>query len=242
MSSLVVLGATSAISQAYLNRVSSRYESITLVARNREHLQQVSDHVSTIATGTVDSVVADLADIAAHPSLITGLKSPMDTVLICYGELSDQARCVADPAYAEQQFRLNGTSAISLAARVAASMVEQGSGVLAVVGSVAGDRGRQSNYYYGAAKGALDTFLSGLRGDVLSAGVRVVTVKPGFVDTPMTREFKKGLLWVKPEKIAKGIDRAVTGRADVIYTPWFWRFIMLVIKAVPEVLFKRLKF
>lgn len=240
MSSLVVFGATSAIAQAYLNLVVERYQSVTLVARNETHLQQVAAHAEVLSNANVLSVVWDLADEQSHAQLMSQISDELDTVLICYGELSNQSQCTTDPDYARQQFRLNGTSAMSLAAAVTQKMVARHNGVLAVVGSVAGDRGRRSNYHYGSAKGALDTFLAGLRSEVLARGVRVVTIKPGFVDTPMTKAFKKGVLWAKPEKVAKDIDRAITGSAEVIYTPWFWRYIMLIIKCIPEKIFKRL--
>ena len=240
MSSLVVFGATSAIAQAYLNRVSKRYDSITVVARNEKHLAQVVAHLQVISRATVSSLLWDLADEKSHSELLQKIDSKMETVLICYGELGNQEKCIQDTEYARQQFRLNGTSVISLSAQVAKVLIRQQSGVLAVVGSVAGDRGRSSNYYYGAAKAAVDAFLSGLRADVLRAGVRVVTVKPGFVDTPMTRDFKKGLLWAKPEKVAIDMDRAISGHAEILYTPWFWRYVMLIIKCLPEKVFKRL--
>ena len=105
---------------------------------------------------------------------------------------------------------------------------------------MAGDRGRQSNYVYGASKAALDTFLSGLRARLAKHGVQVLTIKPGFVDTPMTASCKKNLLWSSPATIADGIVRALDDQCDVVYLPWFWRYIMLVICSVPERLFKRL--
>ena len=109
-----------------------------------------------------------------------------------------------------------------------------------VISSVAGDRGRQSNYVYGSAKAAVTTFLQGLRNRLHPAGVQVLTVKPGFVDTPMTSAFPKGPLWASPEQIARGIHRAIQKRKDVVYLPGFWRLIMRVIREIPEAVFKRL--
>jgi short-subunit dehydrogenase len=120
-------------------------------------------------------------------------------------------------------------------------MQAQGSGTIAVVTSVAGDRGRQSNYVYGAAKGGVSRFLEGLRHRLHQAGVKVIDIKPGFVDTPMTAAFRKGPLWVGPEQVAKDIERALDrNRADV-YTPWFWRWIMLAVRALPNALMHRTK-
>ena len=108
------------------------------------------------------------------------------------------------------------------------------------ISSVAGDRGRQSNYFYGAAKGGLSTFLGGLRNRLFRRGVHVVTVKPGFVDTPMTAGMKKNALFVPPSAVAESIVRAVELRRDVVYVPWFWRAIMLFVRLVPERMFKRM--
>jgi len=110
-----------------------------------------------------------------------------------------------------------------------------------VISSVAGDRGRQSNYIYGTAKGALSLFLQGLRNRLHPANVCVVTIKPGFVDTPMTANFKKGALWAKPETVARGIYRAIKKRKNSVYLPWFWWPIMMIIRHIPEPIFKRMK-
>jgi decaprenylphospho-beta-D-erythro-pentofuranosid-2-ulose 2-reductase len=126
---------------------------------------------------------------------------------------------------------------------LAARFESQGGGVIAVIGSVAGDRGRASNYLYGAAKAAVDTFASGLRGRLYKHGVHVLTIKPGFVDTPMTKGLPLPQALVVPAgKVATDIVRAIEKKRDVIYTPWFWRLIMLVILHIPNVLFKRVRF
>ena len=114
-------------------------------------------------------------------------------------------------------------------------------GCIAVISSVAGDRGRQSNYVYGSAKGGLDRFLQGLRNRLYRAGVAVVTIKPGFVDTPMTAALPKNALYASPRQVARGVYRAIEARRSVVYLPWFWRPIMLLIKLLPESVFKRLR-
>jgi decaprenylphospho-beta-D-erythro-pentofuranosid-2-ulose 2-reductase len=124
---------------------------------------------------------------------------------------------------------------------LASRMETQRRGVLAVISSVAGDRGRQSNYLYGSAKAAVNTFASGLRQRLAKSGVGVVTIKPGFVDTPMTRDFRKGALWATPDAVARGIMRAADRGSSVVYLPWFWSPIMLIIRHIPEFIFKRIK-
>ena len=109
-----------------------------------------------------------------------------------------------------------------------------------MISSVAGDRGRQSNYVYGSAKALVSAFMSGLRQRLHRSGVAVITIKPGFVDTPMTAAFQKGALWAKPDQIARGIVKALDRGRDVVYLPAFWRPIMLIVRSVPETIFKRL--
>lgn len=243
MKNLLVLGATSGIAQAYVNRVASQCESIVLVARSEEKLNLIAAHVSTISGAKVSTQIADLADMANHEQLISsiaGKVGSIDCALIAYGQLTDQERCSTDLDYAMEQFNLNGTSTVSLSMQVADQMKKQGNGTLAVIGSVAGDRGRRSNYCYGAAKSAVESFLSGLRSDMQQHKVNVLTIKPGFVDTPMTSSFKKGALWASADKVAGDIDSAVQKGKSVLYTPWFWRYIMLIIKCIPEFIFKKL--
>jgi len=166
---------------------------------------------------------------------------PLDVVLVAHGTLPDQAACAADAECALAEIGTNALSVVAVVTPVANAFEARKSGVIAVISSVAGDRGRQSNYVYGAAKALVTVFLSGLRQRLAKSGVRVVTVKPGFVDTPMTKDFKKGLLWARPADIAPTILRALDKGNGEVYVPWFWRFIMLVIRHVPDAIFRRLK-
>ena len=120
-------------------------------------------------------------------------------------------------------------------------MEAQKEGSICVIGSVAGDRGRSSNYIYGSAKAGLAAFTQGLRQRLSKFNIDILLVKPGFVDTPMTQEFKKGFLWASPERVARDICSAIDKRKSTLYTPWFWGWIMLVIKHIPESIFKKLK-
>ena len=154
--------------------------------------------------------------------------------------MPDQKACEASVELTLREIDTNALSVIALSTLLAQDFAAQGSGTLAVISSVAGDRGRQSNYVYGAAKCMLDLFLQGLRNRLARQGVHVLTIKPGFVATPMTAAFPKGALWAKPEVIADGIVRAIAAQRDVVYLPGFWRLIMLVIRHIPEAIFKRL--
>jgi decaprenylphospho-beta-D-erythro-pentofuranosid-2-ulose 2-reductase len=189
----------------------------------------------------VDMIVADLDDTQAHAQMLavaTSQLGTVDLVLLAHGVLGDQAAAERDYFAAERIMVTNFLSAISLLTWLANYCESQGQGTLAVISSVAGDRGRKSNYVYGASKAALDTFLSGLRNRVDRSGVQVLTIKPGFVATPMTAHIPKNGLFATPERVAIGILKAVRKRKDVVYVPWFWRPIMTIIKAVPERIFK----
>jgi short-subunit dehydrogenase len=165
----------------------------------------------------------------------------IDIVFIAHGTLLVRADRGHDPDQIVQNFSTNATSTISLVTRAAEIMVAQRAGLIVVLSSVAGDRGRGSNYVYGAAKSAVSTFLQGLRAKLHGSNVRVLTVKPGFVDTPMTDHMTKSILFASPRRVARPIVRAMQTGRRVIYVPWFWRWIMLIVRLVPEPLFNRLK-
>jgi short-subunit dehydrogenase len=191
-----------------------------------------------------DCLTADLNDFDLHEAIIAKAVESMgglDIVLIAHGTLSDQKACEADRRLAELEFRTNCLSVISLLAPIADLFERQGGGCIAVISSVAGDRGRGSNYVYGAAKGAVSLFLQGLRNRLHPKGVHVLTIKPGYVDTPMTAHLENNALFARPEDIARGIHRAIARKKDVVYLPSFWRFVMAIVRHIPEPFFKRLR-
>jgi short-subunit dehydrogenase len=157
--------------------------------------------------------------------------------------MADEQAARRDFAQARQMIDVNFTSAVSILGLVAGHMEDRRHGWIAAVSSVAGDRGRQSNYHYGATKAALSAWLQGLRNRLHPAGVRVLTVKPGMVDTPMTEGVvdPRSPLVSTPERVAQDIDRAIRGRGNVLYTPARWALIMGVIRSLPECVFKRLR-
>jgi short-subunit dehydrogenase len=249
MKKVLVLGATSAIAQAACRQLAARGASLYLVGRNAARLDAVARDLAVRGGAgahgqRVEQEVLDLDDMGAHAALVERAHAALgglDGALVAHGTLPDQKAAEASWEVAHQALTTNFLSAASLLTHLANRFEAQKAGTLVVISSVAGDRGRQSNYVYGAAKGALSVFLSGLRNRLAASNVAVVDVKPGFVDTPMTASFKKGALWAKPEKVARGLVRAADTRQDVVYLPGFWRLIMAVIRAVPEGLFKRLK-
>jgi short-subunit dehydrogenase len=238
MERVLVLGATSAIAQHVARLYAARGASIFLVARNPQRLAAVADDLR-VRGATVETAVADLDDAAVHGDLLARA-SPLGIVLLSHGVLGDAHETATDAAAAERVLRTNLVAPVSLLIRAAQRMEAQHAGCLVALSSVAGDRGRASNPVYGTSKAGLTAFLSGLRNRLYRTGVRVVTVKPGFVDTPMTAHLPKNPLYASPERVARDIVRAVDRGRDVVYTPWWWRIVMLVVRLIPERFFKRL--
>lgn len=244
MNRILVLGATSAIAQATARLLAEQGASLFLVARNAERLEAVAQDLRIRGASVVHSEVLDLDEVAAHERLIhradVALEG-LDAALLAHGVLGDQEACESDFASAAKLLHTNFVSPASLLTHLANLLEPRGKGTLVVISSVAGDRGRQSNYVYGASKGGLTVWLQGLRNRLAPHGVRVLTVKPGFVDTPMTAHLPKNALFAQPDDIARGILKAVKGKRDVIYLPGLWRPIMTAVRALPEAVFKRLK-
>lgn len=243
MLKVMLIGATSAIATATAQRYAARGARLYLLARDAERLALMARDLEVRGAQAVHTAVCDLGAAFDAETLIAAAQRDLeglDVVVIAHGVLPEQSACEQDVAQLRAAFEINTLSTLALLTPLANLMQSQRSGTIAVLSSVAGDRGRQSNYVYGASKAALDAFLSGLRNRLAKHGVQVLTIKPGFVDTPMTAAFKKGPLWATPASIADGIVRAVDKKCDVVYLPWFWRGIMMVIRAIPERVFKRL--
>lgn len=245
MRKVLIVGASSAIAEATARRFAADGDTLFLVGRHGVRLEQVADDLRTRGAARVDTFVMDADDIAAHEGMITAAEATLgtiDTVLIAYGTLPDQAVCQREVEAALAAWHTNAASPMALLTRLANRLEASGRGTLAVISSVAGDRGRKTNYVYGSAKAALTTFLEGLRHRLHASGVSVLTIKPGLVDTPMTAAFQKGPLWSTPERVGQDIHRAILRGREELYTPGFWRFVMLVIRNLPRALFKRTNF
>jgi short-subunit dehydrogenase len=243
MQRVLIIGATSAIAEATARIYAERGSRLHLVARTPARLDTLVDDLCIRGAADVGRDTLDVNDLGRHEAVLDAAWSALgevDVVLIAHGTLPDQKACEASVDTAMAEFATNATSTIALLTLLANRMEAAGRGTIVVISSVAGDRGRASNYLYGAAKAAVSTFLGGLRQRLAKPGVAVVTIKPGFVDTPMTRDFKKGLLWAKPNAVAAGIVKAADKGRPVAYLPWFWFVIMAIIRAVPEFIFKRI--
>lgn len=240
---LLVFGATSAIVQETLKLFARDGASCYLCARRQDDLQRVADDLRVRGAREVFVAAFDASDVGTMAAAIDDClaKFPqLDGLLIGHGILPHQKDCESDEAKLQSAVAINFTSIAAILNRLTPHFESGGSGCIAVISSVAGDRGRQSNYLYGATKSALAAYLSGLRQRLHQCGVRVITIMPGFVDTPMTRDFRKGILWASPAAVGKGIYQACARADGVVYLPWFWRPIMTVIRAIPEGVFKRL--
>lgn len=243
MRRVLLIGATSAIVEAVGRHFAGDGDSIYLLGRSLKRMQQIADDYRLRGATSVDMECFDALDYAAHSPLIGRAIDAMgglDIALVGYGTLPDQAACEASFEDSRSALEINTISVISLLSHLASHFELQESGALAVISSVAGDRGRRSNYIYGTAKGAVSIYMQGLRARLSHKHVSVLTIKPGFVDTPMTEAFDKGPLWSTPERVARTIYKAILRGRNEIYTPWFWRWIMAVIRTIPESIFKRL--
>ena len=243
MKKILIVGATSAIAEAVARLFANRGDALYLVGRRADALDAIAVDLRLRGAPQVGVSVLDVNAPDAHAAMLdaaTAELGGLDTALIAHGSLPDQRACEQSVALSLAEFQTNALSQISLCTLLAHRFEAQGHGTLAVISSVAGDRGRQSNYVYGAAKAALTAFLSGLGQRLAKQGVAVVNIKPGFVDTPMTAAFKKGPLWASPATVAKVIALGMDRGTPVVYAPWFWWWIMQIIRNIPERLFRRM--
>ena len=244
---ILLIGAGSAIATAVARRYAAHQSSLFLIARNGSRLALQQQDLLVRGAARVGTRVLDVLNHEEYETAINAAteffgQDDIDLVLICHGSLPDQEAAEQDFDLARREIDINGLSVISLLTRLTPYLKAQGRGMLAVVTSVAGDRGRQPNFVYGAAKALVSTYLQGLRGKLLPYGVDVLDIRPGLVDSPMTQQFDKGLLWSSPELVARQIEKAIRRKRHTVYVPGYWRLIMAVVRSIPEAVFKRLKF
>ncbi len=240
----LVLGATSGIAEATCRIWAAQGANIFLVGRSADKLNAMAGDLRVRGAAFVDMAVADLDALENHADLmayaITQLGG-LDVAYLAFGILGDQPQAEVDAAHAEQILHTNLTAPVSMLTWLANFCSKQGHGVLAVLSSVAGDRGRKSNYVYGASKAGLTAFVDGLRNRLDREGIAVLTIKPGPVKTAMTAGMPKQDKMADPNKVAKTIaDAIAAGKGGILYVPGIWWPIMTVIKAIPDSVFKKL--
>jgi len=244
---VAIIGATSRIAECCARRWASDGARLFLVARNQDRLSRLRTDLAVrggdsenIATMTFDALEYERFPPIAEAA--EGFLKDIDVVLIAHGVLPDQSACEQDLRLARHSLEVNGLSAVLLAEAFASRMAPKGHGVIAVIGSVAGDRGRRSNYVYGAAKALVHRYLEGLRHRLAGRGLQIVTIKPGPTDTPMTANYEQvGVRLADPETVAQRIVTGIDAGRTTIYAPGIWRWVMLIIRHIPEWIFLRMK-
>lgn len=244
MKKVLIIGATSSIAEHCARIWAAKGDALHLVARNEQQAQVIASDLKVRGASEVTTYSTDLNDTDKHEELLKVADDALegiDIVLIAHGTLSNQKTCEVSVEETLQEIQTNALSTISLLTIIANRFEAKKSGTIGVISSVAGDRGRASNYVYGSAKAMVTAFTSGLRQRLYKSNVSVVTIKPGFVDTPMTSELKKGILWAKPNIVSALIVKAIDKKKAEVYVPSFWWVVMLIIKVIPSKIFKGLR-
>jgi decaprenylphospho-beta-D-erythro-pentofuranosid-2-ulose 2-reductase len=244
MKRVLIIGATSEIAQSVARIYAARSARLVLLGRDEEKLSWLAGDL--LAKGAVE-VRTSIFD--ANNWVGTTLEldkicsgSTFEIAIVAHGSLPNQELCQVNLEYLVQEFRTNAESVITCLTTLASKFEHQRYGVIAVIGSVAGDRGRESNYLYGAAKAAIETFASGLRVRMSRVGVHVLMIKPGLVQTKMTKNLPFPRVLMAPvDRVAVDITKAIENKCDLIYTPWYWQFVMFIIINIPNYIFKRIR-
>jgi len=246
MGTIVIVGATSGIGSAAAGELARAGFDLVLAGRNMERLTRLGSDLAIRFGVRTECLAYDALEEGAGVRLyerVAGLCDP-EGLLVMHGVLPDPAEVNRDPAAARRCVGVNYLSVVELVIPFANFFEERKRGWIAVAGSVAGDRGRKSNYLYGSTKGALDVYLQGLRGRLAPQGVHVLTIKPGLVDTAMTAHMEGPARRImgSPERAARDIVRAIRRRRKVLYTPFYWKYVMLAVRLIPEALFCKLNY
>ncbi len=242
MKNALIFGATSAIASEIAKLLSAQNYKIVLAARSEDKVNSVIKDLQTEHDNPyLYYINFNALEYSSHKNIISEAiekLGSLDLIIVAHGTLPDSKSTTSTDV--RKSFEENALSVFSICESAAEYFESISNGTIVVISSVAGDRGRQSNYIYGAAKGAVSIYLQGLRNRLFKSNVKVITVKPGFVDTPMTAHLPKNFLFANPKDIALGIVNAIENGKDVVYLPFFWKYIMCIIKSIPESIFKRL--
>ena len=239
---LLILGAKSDIAKAVAHKFAQNGFNIYLAARNHQGLERDITDIEIRYNIEAQAVEFDALDYKSHQVFYDGLQEKPLGVICSIGYLGDQRTAEQDFNEANKIIKTNYSGCVSILSIIASDFEKRQQGFIVGISSVAGDRGRQSNYYYGSAKAGFSVYLSGLRNRLSKSNIPVITVKPGFVNTKMTEGMGlPPLLTAQPEEIAETIYKSWKNKEDVVYTKWFWRWIMLAIRNIPERLFKKME-
>lgn len=243
MKKVLIIGATSSIAEHCGRIWAKKGDALYLVGRNEERLRAIATDLRIRGAAQVTIYCTDLNELDKHSAMLDAAETilnGLDTVLIAHGTLSNQKSCEQSVEETLAEIQTNALSTISFLTLIANRFEVRKTGSIAVISSVAGDRGRASNYVYGSSKSMVTAFTSGLRQRLHKSNVAVVTIKPGFVDTPMTVAFGKGPLWAQPAAVAKKIVKAINAKKAEVYAPAFWWVVMAVIRVIPSAIFRKL--
>ena len=241
---VLVLGATSGIGRALARRLGRAGHPLLLAGRDPAVLSELATDIEIRFDVKVSVVGFEALDFDAHAEFFTDctqhFSGDLEGVVLCHGQMPEQEDAENDFALARRMIEVNYLSAVSLLGHAAHYFESRKAGFVAAVTSVAGDRGRASNYLYGSSKSALSALLSGLRVRLAKVGVAVVDIRPGFVDTQLTWGRPGMFLVASPDAVANDAYRGITRNRAEVYTPFFWAGIMLIIRSIPNAIFRRL--
>lgn len=242
MKNVLILGATSDMAQAIAKKYVAEGWSLTLAALEKDLLVPIAGDLAVRSGAEIQTLEFDATDFSSHRNFYESLINKPDVVIAAFGYMSDQIEVRSNEEDIRRTIDINFTGMATMLSVIADDFEQRGSGAIAAISSVAGDRGRQSNYIYGSAKAGLSAFMSGLRNRLAEKGVHVMTVKPGFARTRMTENLElPAALTASPEQIADAVYQGLEKKRNVLYTLWMWQWIMLIIKHIPEFIFKKMK-
>lgn len=245
MKTILIVGATSAIAEETAKLYARQGHRLILWGRKPDRLESIQKHLEVLGAGDVFTYAIDLDDCEKHPPALEetlAVAGTIDIALVAHGVLPDQQSVQGSYSAMLPSLRTNFLSQVAVLTLLADYFETRKRGTLASITSVAADRGRKSNYVYGAAKAGVSAFTDGLRGRLAASGVHVVNIKPGTVDTPMTAHLKKGSLFASPQTVAAGIVKAIEKQKSTVYLPAYWRLIMAIVRGIPEAVFKKTNF
>lgn len=241
MKNVLILGATSDMAQAIAKKFAAEGWSLTLAALEPDLLEPIAGDLRVRSEMEIQALEFDATDFSSHQGFYEALETRPDAVVCVFGYMGDQRVALTDFDEVRRTIDINYTGAVSILNVVAEDFEDRGEGSIVGISSVAGDRGRQSNYTYGSAKAGFTTYLSGLRNRLAKSGAHVMTVKPGFCRTKMTENMDlPAALTASPEQVANAVFHGLEKKRNMVYTLWMWRWIMLVIRHIPEFIFKKM--